>query len=1139
MRYFKLCFGLQVFFLLWLASVCCAQSAAQNESIPLKLNVPVEGNVTPDKMRTFSVHLESNQFAFFVLEQKDAWLELILDDAASGQTLVQMSANYGSFGYERILLVNDAAPRDFVVKINRFDNDNGKGNFSLVLSELRTANANDKTRFAAQDLFTKALKVGRESGKESQQQSILFYEYALKLARESGDKTLEVSISAMLQIAYEIRGDYKKSFATGSAALALLNENEESFDYARIKYALGYDSVNMGEAQRGVGLLLEVLPKIRQIGDRVLEVKTLNTLSYGYLRVNKNAQSIETARQALELAKSFNEKTSQNTALLNLSYVYDLQGDFAEAVKYLNIALPIALESKNRSMISRLYSQLGSEYYSLGQIQKALDYHLQSLNIRRELGERQSEAIALANIAQDYSAMGQNLRALEYNRQAVQIFNELGNKEALIRGLTTTGSIYLALKDSLKAKEAFNEGLKIAEGGNFDSTTAVLYHSLGVAENSLKNYQAAIDNYKKAAEIRRRLKQKRLEATSLGSMSDNYLFLKKYEEAWAAGTEALEISRTVGDRRTESNALYTLAYAKRFQNDKDLNAALAFIKDSIKIVESLRADLVSRENRASYLSTARYKYDFYVGLLIELEKQTGDKKYLAEAFAASERARARSLLDSIAESYTDISTGISPELKSREQSVHAKLSTLQMQLIRLKSAEKLDQSRIADLQKDIDRTDDEREQIELEIRRTNPRYAALKYPTTLNLAQTQATLDDRTVLLEYQTGLNTGFLFAVSKNDLQIVRLPSEKNLRASIESLRESISVPTRLGLSNYLVKGRELYQTLLAPVEPLLKNKTKIIVSADGALNYLPFEVLLKNNQDASLDKLPFLVRDFEISYTPSASVLANLNSGENADAPKPAKSFLAFAAPDYGTKTENRNQFVSQNTKAVFGDDRSWDLTDLPNAAVEAERISKLFPAGQSKVFLGAQATEEQAKTNELLSQYRYLHFAVHGLIDEEQPQFSSLVLSLPKNTGENKIQSVTDQNPKSEIQNPKSQEDGLLQTPEIYNLRLRADLVTLSACETGLGKEMRGEGIIGLTRAFFYAGTPSVLVSLWKVNDASTADLMTSFYEQLGKNNGRSKAAALRQAQLKLIAENKYSHPYYWAPFVIQGKSDSKF
>lgn len=307
---------------------------------------------------------------------------------------------------------------------------------------------------------------------------------------------------------------------------------------------------------------------------------------------------------------------------------------------------------------------------------------------------------------------------------------------------------------------------------------------------------------------------------------------------------------------------------------------------------------------------------------------------------------------------------------------------------------------------------------------------------------------------------------------------------------------------------------------------------------MNYLPFEVLLTADAaNAVPDKLPYRVRKFEISYTPSASVLANLGETEKASA-APQKSFLAFAAPDYDAQAAEQNQRVNEATRAASGKKSLWNLSDLKNARIEVERIARLFPAGQSTIFTGAEVTEERVKSNALLSNYRYLHFAVHGSIDEEQPQFSSLVLSLPKVAAGGDSQSagnfqLTNADLKFRTPNPQS-EDGLLQTPEIFNLRLRADLVTLSACETGLGQELRGEGLVGLTHAFFYAGASSVMVSLWSVSDASTASLMNEFYEQLRKNGERDKSVAVRQAQLKMIAGKRYAHPFYWAPFILQGK-----
>ncbi|HKV39536.1 MAG TPA: CHAT domain-containing protein, partial [Blastocatellia bacterium] len=371
---------------------------------------------------------------------------------------------------------------------------------------------------------------------------------------------------------------------------------------------------------------------------------------------------------------------------------------------------------------------------------------------------------------------------------------------------------------------------------------------------------------------------------------------------------------------------------------------------------------------------------------------------------------------------------------------------------------------------------------------------------------------------------------------------------------LRASITTPGRATLSNYLSSASELYQELLEPVAGLLAGKKRLVIVPDGALYYLPFEVLLQKGgieiADVPLSELPYLVRSFSVSYAPSVSVLEMLGrpAEQGAGTQSPPDDFIAFADPDYGNPDngaeggdEGGLGSLSSVVRGTFGFGGLWKLDRLPGSRIEVEQIAGLFPQGRSSLFLGAEATEENVKSPGRLGRYRYIHFAVHGLIDESQPQFTSLVLSPPSYEAGHW----------ADKSGPLVREDGLLQAYEIFNLRLRADLVTLSACETGLGKQVKGEGLIGLSRAFFYAGAPSLLVSLWKVDDRSTASLMTSFYSRLrasafGKPNdaskdgenglvdSASKAGALREAKLKLIASGNFSHPYYWAPFILSGK-----
>lgn len=1112
-------------FCLMLVSLSFGQ--VKRETVPpIKLGVTIESDFAAGAAPTFALHLESNQFAAVVLNQKGANLILTVDDAQDNKPLQRIDVNFSDFGYDRVLLESGDQPRDLLIRVSpQLARKAATAKFSLALVELKTADARDRQRIDAQKAILDAVSLLLDEKKESKFQGFFVLGNALKLARESGDQVLEATALILMERVYLTLGDFKKAIEYGNEALPLVASPENSYFELIIKDAMIPALTAMNELQKSAEMSQEVIEKAEKLGDRRLVMSSLNNLTWANNRANDVTKNIEYAEKALQIAEDLEDTITQAELFRSMGSTYSKRSDFGKSNEALNKALALSKANNNQNAVYTTYIDFSDNYTALGQYQKAIDFLQLALEgYRRTNVAKNWEELILSRIAGAYSAMGQNARALEYNRQALEISSKFNYKLGNILGLLTKGRIYAALNDYEKSKTAYTEASKLAEQIQDQSGIWNSYINLGFMEQKFGHPEAALEFRLKALETRKSLKIEGGEE----NLANLYLELGQTEKAAEVAARSLERSRATGDRITESNELYSLARVRRVQ--KDLPAALKLIEDSLKIVESVRSDLINQEFRASYLSTARYKYDFYISLLVEMQNQANNKDFGALAFAASERARARGLLDLLAESNTDISNGISPELKERERGIEAKLSALQTQLIKLKSAENADEKRVADVQKEIEKTDNERETLQTEIRRSNSRYAELKYPATIDLRQTQTLLDDQTVLLEYQTGADASFLFAVGKKEFQIIKLPSEKTLRASIETLHKSIATPARTELSNYLATGRDLYQTLLAPIENLLKTKKKIIVAADGALHYLPFEALLRNDTQTSLDKLPYLVRDFEISYTPSASVLANLKSRD--EAAKPAKSFLAFAAPDYGAKAANGNNetLAAQTTRSILGENRTWNLTDLQFAKTEAESIAKLFPAGQAAVFTGADATETRVKSSDLLSQYRYLHFAVHGLIDEEQPQFSSLVLSLPKASD----QSTTENSAANK--NPKSEEDGLLQTPEIFNLRLRTDLVTLSACETGLGQELRGEGIVGLTRAFFYAGTPSVLVSLWKVDDASTADLMTLFYENLRKNGARDKAAALRETQLKLIAGNRYSHPYFWSSFILQGKTN---
>ena len=715
----------------------------------------------------------------------------------------------------------------------------------------------------------------------------------------------------------------------------------------------------------------------------------------------------------------------------------------------------------------------------IGEIRKALEYFNQALPILRAVGDRQGEATTLHNIGTVYAELGEKQKALEYYGQALALLRAVGDRQGEAWTLHNIGAVYSALGEKQKALEYYGQALP----------------------------------------IRRAVGDRQGEAWTLTNIGVVYAELGEKQKALEYFGQALAIFRAVGDREGEAAALGSIA---RIERDRgELAQARTRIEAALELIESLRAAAPGPELRATFLASKRDAYEFYIDLLVRLDEREPGRGHDRAAFQASERSRARSLLELLTEARMDVRQGIAPELKERERAVHARIAGIQSQLLRVMSRAKPNPAEVAALEEALKRADAEREQVELEIRRKHPRYAALQYPTPVGVASVQEVLDEQTALLEYVLTRESALLFVLTRADFRVLRLGvTPATIRERVEKLRAAIAEGPRWTVfSNYVLNARWLYQDLIQPAEKWLAGKRELIIVPDGVLHYLPFEVLLtKGELTVEPRELSYLARDYAVRYVPSASVLVELSRPE-AERSKPEKTLVAYADPIYGEPDEA--SAVGKALRSMWGELRR--LPRLPYSRQEVERIARLYPDAEVTLFLGAEAREENVKSGEP-ARYRFVHFAAHGVLNEKQPQYSGIVLTV----GATRSGSTA---PPEPAMRQEATEDSLLQVYEIFNLKLTADVVVLSACETGLGREVRGEGMVGLTRAFLYAGAQAVVVSLWKVADPATAELMMRFYRQM--KAGVGKAEALRRARLELFREGRYVHPYYWAPFVLVG------
>ena len=507
---------------------------------------------------------------------------------------------------------------------------------------------------------------------------------------------------------------------------------------------------------------------------------------------------------------------------------------------------------------------------------------------------------------------------------------------------------------------------------------------------------------------------------------------------------------------------------------------------------------------------------------MQLHKQQPNKGYNTLALQAAERARARSLVDLLTEANADIRQGVAPQLLEKERNLQQRLDANDKRRAQLLNG-KYTPNQLAALEKDTNALLTQYQQIQTQIRQSSPRYAALTQPQPLTLAQMQKLLDPNTVLLEYFLGEERSYLWMVTSNGISSYELPKQEQIETAARQYYQLLT-DKRLDLveTDLAQVSDQLSQMLLFPVANQLGEKRLVIVS-DGALQYIPFAALKDPVAKDSNQPQPLIVKH-EVVNLPSASALAVTRSESKRKLPP--KTLAVFADPVFDVSDERVKKrpdakppqvessviaSLTRSTSDVGIANTNQSVARLPGTEIEAEKILSLVPANSRQQAFGFAANFANA-TNPNLSQYRMIHFATHGLLNSENPELSGVVLSLVDSQG-----------------NP---QNGFLGLRQVYNLKLPAQLVVLSACQTGLGKEIQGEGLVGLTRGFMYAGTPRVVASLWSVNDAATAELMKRFYQNMLQKK-LTQAAALRSAQVELWQQQQIGAPYYWAAFVLQG------
>ena len=859
----------------------------------------------------------------------------------------------------------------------------------------------------------------------------------------------------------------------------------------------------------------EALPLLRAVDDKLGEALAFWGIGEAYSFLGEKHKALDYLNQSLPLFRAIgNEagKAGEATTLTSIGEVYSDLGEKYEALDYLNQSLPLsqALGDKRREAVT--LTSIGQVYSDLGEKHEALNYYNQSLSLSQAVRDKAQEAITLTNIGQVYSDLGEKQKALDYYNQSLPLARAAGNMAGEARTLINICVVYNALGEKYKALDYLNESIPLLQAVRDKVGEATTLNLIGVFYSDLGEQQKALDSYNQSLSLSRAVDNKAQEANSLNNIGQVYWDLGEKHKALNYYNQSLSLSRAVGDKAQEAVTLGNVAYLER--NRGNLNTALTQIDAAIKIIEKLRTNVASQELRTSYFASVQGSYKFYIDLLMQLHETNPDKGYDALALNASERARARNLLEILFEANADIRQGADPKLVQQERTLQQQLNAQEYRKYQLLQGQRgiKETQELANIEPQIESLLSQLDEVQKQLRVNSPSYAALTQPGafTLTLPEIQdKVLDDNTLLLEYSLGEERSYLWAVTKTGINSYELPK----RADIEAAAQEFYNQLKSEVGNPEV-GRKLSQMLLAPVASQLGQKRLLVVS-DGALQSIPFAAL----PIADVDSYTPLLTNHEIVSLPSASTIAVQRNQLKDRSPAP-KTLVAIADPVFSAddpRFQTSPQQLSDTTtlptvleRSAF--DMSVTLDRLPFSRQEAEAILALVPESQRSSALDFAASRATA-TNPDLSQYRIIHLATHGLLNNIHPELSGVVLSLVAQNG--------------------TEQDGFLRLNDIYNLNLPAELVVLSACETGLGKDVRGEGLVSVTRGFMYAGAKRVVVSLWSVKDSATAELMTKFYQQM-LDKGVNPVAALRAAQLEMWKTQVWESPYYWAAFVVQGE-----
>jgi CHAT domain-containing protein/Tfp pilus assembly protein PilF len=937
------------------------------------------------------------------------------------------------------------------------------------------------------------------------------------------------------------KGKIPEAIELYTKLIALATEHfEEMNEYSANLYN------NLGKAyffKGDIDAALELYDKSLAIRGQIKDLESFfasdlfNDFGNAYTEKGELDLALEYYKKALAIRLKLLGGNHPETALSynNLGIVYKEQAKYDEAIKYHQKAIEIqrSIYGDNYPELANYYQGIGNAYKEKGELEPAMEFYQKAYSIRKKAFTDNHPLTAkdMINIANVYSERGDIDNASGFFQKALAIQKKVlgDNHPDLAITYNNLGNIYNMLQNFDLALSFYNNALEIKKAvvGENHPEIADYLNNIGNIHSAKREFEHAMDYYKQSLELKIQFYGRKHPAVVLPYLSMGNIYYQMGDYNMALQYFQRSLASNVKDFNPEpSNTYFNPTITNYYNSDVllrslrgkakalvgnyranlsllDLTVAFETFQKCDTIINVIRATSISKNDKIELGKIASEVYDQAIDVCFNLNQLDKNKEagfYLKQAFYFSEKNKAGALLEALAASEASKFAGIPDSLIDLERAYNMQIAFYEKKL-----AETYDAQNEQTVRNALFAINRQYTQLISDFEKNYPKYHEMKYSKeNLSLQQVQDCLDDETALLSYFAGDSLISIFTITKNTIALDKSIRKKSFDLEIFDFRNNLTSNYATDVKSYISHAREFYKLLFPGSIP--ENIKRLIIIPDGNLGMIPFETLLTEELSGNINQFsnyPYLIKKYQVAYNYSANLFYKQNTRRRSENNAKSSAWIGIAP------------VFSQTGDLII--DGNY-ITALPGSETEILTIGGKMESKKwkNKALLFTEASEAFMKSPEIKN-YNYLHIATHGFVNSEKPELSGIVMSENKD-GEN---------------------DGVLYLGEIYNMELNADLVILSACETGLGKVSKGEGVIGLTRALLYAGTRDIIVSLWKVADMSTSELMIDFYDYLlekevNTNRFYLYTEALHHSKTKMINSKNFGHPFFWSPFILIGQ-----